>query len=419
MVQHNLDYYRKIQGMNDADSRKEAEIRLIKSELAHDFYNSLDCETATVNGASTDLLITKTSDYTIKKVVTKPDEHVYLGDIINWCDTDWIVDTIDADDRINTHAKMRRCNVILKWMDDKGVIRAYSGFCEDATKYGEGVEGGKMMQVPDFQIKVKIHLDEHSVKINRDRRFLLDAAQYLPQMEASGGHPSAFIVTRRNVLTGSHAGHGYVELTLNECAFSDRDNPELMIADYYADDDVYTLTINNAGENLTLAKDAEFTLSCTATKNGVTLNQTGILFQSSDTSIATVSTTGKIRGVANGTCVITVKAGNVKKLVEVLVYNSVPNYVIHIDPVDGDFNIMYGTSKVVNISITSDNEALPYDLMSEIVGFYATIISASNTQVTITVPDDDSAIGSTFTLRVTEPGRDIVGEATFKIVGWW
>ena len=418
-MRHDLEYFRKIQGMNNVESRKEAEIRLIKSNLAHDFYNSIDCESATVNGTSTDLLITRSTDYTIKKVVTKPDEHVHLGDIINWCDTDWIIDTIDADDRINTHAKMRRCNVVLKWLDENGVIRAYSGFCEDATKYGEGVEGGKIMQVPDFQIKVKIHLDEHSAKINRDRRFLLDASQYLPQTEPLGAHPSAYIVTRRNVLTGNHAGSGYVELTLNECAFSAQDNPTLMIADYYAPDDVYDLTISNADENLTVAKGAGYTLSCTAKKNGATLDQTSILFTSSNTAIATVSTAGKITGVANGTCVVTAKAGNVRKEIAVTVETASATASIKIF-VD-DPTIVYGQSKRVSFKAYQNGVEVSTTFGTSIssVTTVAEIASSGSGYVILRAVDNETLIGQEFTLTVSSVALSASAEQAFEIGGWF
>lgn len=420
-MNHDLDYYRKIQGLNDTTTEKEAEIRLIKGELTRDFYNTLDCESVQINGVSSDLLITKSTDQTIKNITTKPDESVHLGDIISWCDTNWIVDTIDADSRINTHGKMRRCNVVLKWMDEGGVTRSYPGFCEDATKYGEGVSGSKMLQTGEFQIKLKIHLDEHSVKINRDRRFLLDASQYLAQMETTGSHPSAYIVTRRNVLTGTHAGHGYVELTLCETAFSELDNPALMLADYYSADDVFAITVANADGNLTIAKGATYTLSCAATKNGTALDQTSILFQSSDTSVATVSTAGVIKGVENGTCSITAKAGNVEKSISVAVYDSAPSYVIHINPVDNDFSVVYGMSKTVNISIESNNVELPYTLSSEIISgsSYASITNSSDNQIVVSATNNPDNVGKIFTLKVSEAGRGITAEADFKIEGWF
>lgn len=418
---HDLSYYRTIQGTTDMASAKETQIRQRKSELAHYFEMSQDCEDVKVNGAETKLVITKSTDPAIKHVVSKPDEDIFLGDIITWNSTDWIVDTIDSDTRINSNGKMRRCNVILKWLDENGIVRSYSGYCEDATKYGEGVAGGKMLQVGEFQIKVKIRLDEHSAKINRDKRFLLDAVQFLSQMEAMGSHPSAYVVTRRNVLTGTLGGHGFVELTMVETAYSENDNPTLMLADYYSPDDIYELTISNADENLTVVKNSTYTLSCSATKNGTALDQTSILFQSSDTSVATVSTAGVIKGVENGTCSITAKAGNVEKSISVAVYDSAPSYVIHINPVDNDFSVVYGMSKTVNISIESNNVELPYTLSSEIISgsSYASITNSSDNQIVVSATNNPDNVGKIFTLKVSEAGRGITAEADFKIEGWF
>lgn len=415
---HDLDYYRKIQGLNGTNTRKEADLRLIKSELTRDFYNSIDCESVEINGEDSDLLITKSADATIKNITSKPDDALYLGDIVNWCDTNWIVDTIDADNRITNHGKMRRCNVTLKWLDENRVVHAYPGFCEDATKYGEGVTGGKIMQVPDFQIKVKVHLDEHSVKINRNKRFLLDASQYLPQIDVSGEHPSAFTVTRRNVLSGSHNGHGYAELTLVESAYSENDNPTLMIADYYNQDDVYVLTVSD-DSNLTVARGKTYTLTCSATLNGIALDQTIFLFTSSDTSVATVSTAGKITGISNGTCVILVKAGNATQQINLTVEASSSTASIKIFA--GDATIVYGQSKRIEFAAYQSGVEVSTTFstsVSSLLGV-ASITSSGPNYVVITTLDDEDLIGEEFTLTVSSESLSASTEQKFTVGGWF
>ena len=67
-----------------------------------------------------------------------------------------------------------------------------------------------------------------------------------------------------------------------------------MIADYYDAHDEYEVSTNV--NTIVLAKGANFALTATAKKNGVALDQTSILFTSSDTSIATVSSTGVGQG---------------------------------------------------------------------------------------------------------------------------
>ena len=416
-MNHDLDYYRKIQGVNGSASAKESEIRLIKNELSRDFFNSIDCESVTVNGTNAYLLITRSTDETIKKVVSMPDESIYLGDVVSWLSTDWIIDSIDADNRINSRGKMRRCNVVLKWIDENGDIHSHPGFCEDATKYSEGVSGGKMIQIGEFQLKIKIHLDANSAKINRDKRFLIDASSYLPQLEVSGSHPSAYAVTRRNVLTGNHNGHGYVELTLVECAYSENDNSDLMLADYYSADDVYALTVTNVSDDLVVAKDATFTISASATLNGEALDQTSILFQTSDSSVATVSSLGVVTGVANGTCVITAKAGNARHVINLIVQDASETAEIKIFA-DDDV-IIYGQSKRIEFKAYVDGAETATTFSTSLSGDAASITDSGSGYVVITAADDSGNIGETFTLTVASEGLSASTTKTFTVRGWF
>lgn len=414
---HDLDYYRKIQGVNGTSTAKEAEIRLIQEELLRDFENTLDCEDVKINGVDAKLLITKATDLNIKNVASKPTESVDLGDLVTWSGANWIVDVIDADTRINSKGKIHRCNATLRWRDENGVSHSYPALCEDATKYSEGVQGGKILEVPDFQIKAKIRLDGHSAKLNRNKRFLLDAEIYLPQIEASGNHVSAFKVTRRNVITGNHAGHGYVELTMVECAYSDRDNPELMIADYYDAHDEYEVSTNV--NTIVLAKGANFALTATAKKNGVALDQTSILFTSSDTSIATVSSTGVVRGVANGTCLITVKAGTAKKEIATRVETASATPVIKIS-CDSD-TILYGQTKRVEFKayINGVETATTFSTSISGVVTVATVVESGSGYVVIRATDNAEMVGTAFTLTVASASLGASQTKEFGIGGWF
>ena len=415
-VTHDLNYYRKIQGVNDASTAKEAELRLIQSELLRDFENTLDCEDVKVNGVDTKLLITKATDLTIKNVSTKPNATIDLGDIVTWSNTNWILDTIDADTRINTKGKIRRCNTTLRWRDEKGTAHSYPAFCEDATKYSEGVSGGKMMEVPDFQIKAKIRLDANSAKLNRNKRFLLDAELYLPQIEASGNHVSAFKVTRRNVITGNQAGHGYVELTMVECAYSDRDNPNLMIADYYDAEDEYEIATNV--DEIVVAKGTQFTLVATATKNGAAIDQTSILFQTSDAGIATVSPSGVVRGVGNGTCVVTVKAGTARKEIATRVEASSATPSIKIFS-DND-TILYGQTKRIDFKAYLNGAETATTFSTSISNATAaTIVESGSGFIVIRATDDGELVGTTFTLTVSSASLSATATKDFKIGGWF
>lgn len=417
-----LGYYRAIQGIGDVTTRKQADIMRIRAELLRDFENTIDCEDVKINGNDSKLLITKTLDYTMKKIVSKPGEPYVLGDVVSWAGADWLVDVIDSDDRINTHGKMRRCTTMLRWKDSAGVIHEYPATSEDATRYGDGENAGKLVTVGDFQLKFKLHLDEHSAQINRGQRFLIDADKYLGAMTAAGLKPTAYKVTRRNVITGNGVGDGCLELTVVECEFSKRDNVDLMVADYYDGNDVYTLEITNATSDIVLVPDTTYALEFAATKNGVTLEQTDILFTSDDVTVATISNGGVITAVSRGRCVITLSVGNVKRIVEVSVEAFAPEFVIKIEPQDGMLELQPNFPKTINISIWSGDTKLTHELQTEIIGgsAYASIVSSGNDKVVIRAAANESFIGKSVVLRVRQIYPiGIYEDATFKIAGWF
>lgn len=418
---HDLSYYRTIQGLNGVTSKKAADIRLIKAEVDRDFENTIDCESVTINGSNSVLLITKTDKEDIKRVVARPDSDVYLGDIVGWMSSYWLLDKIDSDIRITTRGKMIRCNVTMRWIDEDDNTFAYPGVCEDASKGVDGIVYTDLMHTGDFQIKVKIRLDENSVKINRDRRFLFDALDYVPQLDSIGMHPSAFKVTRRNVLTGARGEHGYVELTLVECSYSDNDNSDLMIADYYKTGDLYELTISNADEQLVIADESTYALSVTATLNGASLSASAISYASNDETVATVSSLGVISAVSIGTCTIIVKAGNVSYNINLSVEEASEVAEIRVYVDNDEYIIPYGQSKRVDYAAYLNGSEISSAFMVEITGFptVAYIDSDGSGYVVIVALDDESLIGSSFTLNISS---DILGTSisqVFTIAGWF
>lgn len=222
MPMEQYELMRIIARANDAYTKKEVQIREIKRKIQRDFTKSIDAECVTINEKKKQmLLITRDKgDERVKKVKSRPDETFFLGDIINWNGTNYIVNYIDADRRIQTKGRMYECNTTLRWKNRKGNIVERVGKGEDATKYSEGVQGGNTVRIGEFQLKVVVRLDEETVLIQRDDRFMIDAFDYIEDIIENGATPAVFRVTRRNVVTGTFPStNGYVEITLVEDQF--------------------------------------------------------------------------------------------------------------------------------------------------------------------------------------------------------
>ena len=226
------EFNRIVSRSNGVNSMKEYQLRDIKHRITRDFCKSIDAENVEVNGNPQLVLITRDKgDEQIKKIKSLPDERLDLGDIINWNGTNYIIYKMDADRRIQSKGRMYECNTKLRWKNSKGEIIERVGKGEDATKYGEGTEGTFRLRVGEFQLKIIVRLDEETVLIRRDDRFIIDADNFADVMKDNNMLPTVYRVSRRNVVTGTFPQTGYVEITLVEDQFvAGQDDLENLIA---------------------------------------------------------------------------------------------------------------------------------------------------------------------------------------------
>jgi len=238
---------------NGVNSMKEYQLRDIKHRITRDFRKSIDAEDVTINGEPHLVLITRDKgDEQIKKIKSLPDDRFDLGDIVNWNGVNYIIYKMDADRRIQSKGRMYECNMKLRWKNSKGEIIERVGKGEDATKYGEGTEGSFRLRIGEFQLKILIRLDEETVLIRRDDRFMIDAEDFLDVMTENGVMPNVYKVSRRNVTTGTFpqdgSQHGYIEITLVEDQFvAGSDDIENRIAPRVKD--IVNKVDNSSGES--------------------------------------------------------------------------------------------------------------------------------------------------------------------------
>ena len=245
---------------NGVNSMKEYQLRDIKHRITRDFKKSIDAENVLINDEERLVLITRDKgDEQIKKIKSLPDERFDLGDIVNWNGTNYIIYKMDADRRIQSKGRMYECNTKLRWKNKKGVIIERVGKGEDATKYGEGTEGTFRMRIGEFQLKVIVRLDEETVLIKRDDRFIIDAdpifypydgetTEDVNNYVLNGITPNVYRVTRRNVTTGTFPNIGYVELTFVEDHFVDGQDDVVNMIDPSVSEMVKIPTDSSASE---------------------------------------------------------------------------------------------------------------------------------------------------------------------------
>ena len=193
-------------------------------------------KTVLIDGVEQQVVITSTANLYEKKINALPNENIYAGSTVEWNGHFWLIQYVDCEDEVYQRGIMQQCNIFLKWQNEKGEIIGRYGYSEDITEYATGVVNNKILDSIQLSFKINLPMDSETVKLRRDKRFLVDVVT---------DEPSAYILTNRNVTSLNFLptnidkeyefnGKGKIlQITITQTQLSKRDNTELMIADYF------------------------------------------------------------------------------------------------------------------------------------------------------------------------------------------
>lgn len=201
----------------------QREVRMLNTKLPDGlFYHGV-----TIDDVERQVEIIDTNNLNIKFIYSLPGEDIDCGSIVYWMGHHWLVMERDANTEINTRAKMRQCNYLLKWVNDKGEICEQWCIVEDGTKYltGELEDRQFIVTRGDSRMALIISRNAETVKLNRDFRFLIDDPDSSQQL--------AYALTKPLKVGQVYNGKGVFGFVLQEAQTTDDDNLELGIADYY------------------------------------------------------------------------------------------------------------------------------------------------------------------------------------------
>ncbi len=201
----------------------QREVRMLSTK----FPDNLSYHDVTIEEVSKQVEIIDTDNLNIKLIHSLPGDTIDCGDIVHWMGCYWLVIEKDANTEINTKAKMRQCNHLLKWVNDEGTICEQWCIIEDGTKYltGEYEDRNFVVTRGDSRMAMIISRNEETIKLNRDFRFLIDDPESKEQL--------AYILTKPLKVGQVYNGKGVFGFVLQEATTTDDDNKQLGIADYY------------------------------------------------------------------------------------------------------------------------------------------------------------------------------------------
>lgn len=208
-------------------TRREASLNRERRYLNDKLHNSLSHFTVEVDGKCQNVEIIDTDNLSEKFIYSMPGEDIASGSVVWWMDNYWLVVERDADNEIYTRTKMIQCNYLLRWVDSDGAIHEQWCIIEDGTKYLTGTYEDRDFVVTrgDSRIGMIIAKNEHTTKLKRGCRFLID--------DAGSDTMLAYELTKPFKLGCVYNDRGVFKFVLQEVNTTDDDNQELRIADYY------------------------------------------------------------------------------------------------------------------------------------------------------------------------------------------
>lgn len=114
--------------------RREAALKRERRFLGGRMPTSLSYHKLTVDGAEREMAVINSDDLTLKTLCSRPGEDIPHGGLVRWMDNYWLITEKDANNEVYTRAKMRQCNYLLRWVDDRDNILERWCVVEDGTK---------------------------------------------------------------------------------------------------------------------------------------------------------------------------------------------------------------------------------------------------------------------------------------------
>jgi len=230
-----------------------------------------------------------------KKLLFKsPLETPSLGTMFQFDNNYWIVVNLENIKNIATTSVVRRCNNLLRWKDFyTGLI--YSQPCvidyliKETRDYSTG--GASLVQPSGF-LEVIAQFNERSNKIRPSKRFLFGNPDNWNAFKIMGGGINNY----NNAFTSNMMSTGLLRLSM--LANQTNENTDDLIngvADY--GEYTYSITLNES--SISLSVGSSYTLIPTIELNEQTVVK-NVVWSSSNTSIATVNSSGTITPISTG-----------------------------------------------------------------------------------------------------------------------
>lgn len=159
-----------------------------------------------------------------------PIGNLKTGYYVKYNESFWLIKGIVDNNGVYEKAIMFFCNYRINFISDvSNDIVSYPVHMKNATQYNSGETAREQETIGSSKFLIFIPYNEETIKIDHGKRFLIDK---------NHDNPTAFEVTQVDTISHNfNDDFAVIRWTLVESQFNPKtDNKELMIADYYKDE---------------------------------------------------------------------------------------------------------------------------------------------------------------------------------------
>lgn len=330
-----------------------------------------------VNGQPKRVLITNTgldTKYDDKKISSL--EQVGCGDLIEFLNRKWlVVSEVNGLRYDHYKAIMRCCDFNVKFNIN---CKVYEFPCIIESNKNT-VQNGSTMIIPSGMIMITLQDNVDTQKIKRDQRIIKFSKAWIVR-----GH--------------DFSQKGLITLYCEEVQISASDDLVNEIADKCTKTYVVEI-LNGASSNVDV--NGTLQLNMRVTENGAVVTMP-VTYESSDTTIATVSASGVVSGLNQGTVTITARLQEDTNIFDTITIEVKPlvvldNYSVSIS---GKTDISYGmtstyTAQILNNGVATTGKAVTWSIKNEdgTTTPYGTIKSFTDTTCVVQIANNQNYIG--------------------------
>lgn len=358
--------------------------------------NSPEAYDVIIEGVHERAIIQSIKDQNDERKIIAKIGSIKSGNMVLHKNKNWLIVTLEDDNRFYQHANMKRCFTTLRWLDSQGEIREvwFARKTDVSPNFGVD-EGSRTMILPDERRQILVQSNQYTMEFKKEQRFIFDDRCW-------------------KIVTIDKTFDGLINIVLNESQINPAtDNEELRIADYKPN--VYSLKINN-DKDISISKDQTLKLEVIATKNDIPVALDEIELSSSYPHVGTIDKQGLFTPKNFGvTTIVASYKGNVEVVninVREITYNNFSVDIIGPDMIRSGQSVQYQIVFMNNGSPI--DETASYRLTSE-DGLGTQVATITEfTSNTVTIKADKKLLGKIL-LNVENSNKLISGYKQISI----